>query len=235
MKKEKDTASGLLLRPARHAEHRLVTSVLDGTYLPGTALPNERSLALDLGVTRPTLRETLQRLALEGWLTIRHGKPTVVNDYWDCGGMALLGTLSEYVEYLPADFFIRLLEVRANLLPGIARLAAGKAPGAIQAYLETSGALPDEAAAYSRYDWGLQALMAKRSGNPVYTLLLNDFEALFETLALRYFGLPEARKVSGRFYRDLRGAVAGRGRSVEAVVRAAMERSIVIYAELNEA
>ena len=56
--------------PTQHVEKYLVTALLDGTYAPGAALPSERSLANEIGVTRPTLRETLQRLANEGWITI---------------------------------------------------------------------------------------------------------------------------------------------------------------------
>ena len=81
-----DAGPDLPLRPARYAEHRLITSVLNGTYPPGAKLPNERALSVELGVTRPTLREMLQRLARNGWLTIRQGKPTVVNDYRLTGG-----------------------------------------------------------------------------------------------------------------------------------------------------
>ena len=70
-----------LLRPTQYVEKILVTAFLDGTYPTGASLPNERSLAEQIGVTRPTLRETLQRLATEGWIKIRHGKSTVVRNY----------------------------------------------------------------------------------------------------------------------------------------------------------
>ena len=66
-----------LLRPTQYAEKVLVTAILDGTYPTGTSLPNERNLAEQIGITRPTLRETLQRLAGEGWIKIHHGKPTL--------------------------------------------------------------------------------------------------------------------------------------------------------------
>ncbi|MGC6744236.1 GntR family transcriptional regulator [Escherichia coli] len=42
--------------------------------LPGLFLPAERELSELIGVTRTTLREVLQRLARDGWLTIQHGK-----------------------------------------------------------------------------------------------------------------------------------------------------------------
>jgi GntR family negative regulator for fad regulon and positive regulator of fabA len=113
-----------LLRPTQFVENCLVSAILDGTYSAGAALPNERTLAEELGVTRPTLRETLRRLAGEGWLTIHHGKPTLVNDYWKEGGLGLLGTLSKYADSLPNGFITHLLEVRLTMLPCVARSAA---------------------------------------------------------------------------------------------------------------
>ena len=80
-------------RPAAHAEQSLVSAILDGTYPPGSTLPGERELARQLGVTRPTLRETLQRLECEGWMTIRQGKSTRVNDIWREGGLTVLSAL----------------------------------------------------------------------------------------------------------------------------------------------
>ncbi len=55
---------------AGRIQERYPNRLLDGTYAPGAALPNERSLANEIGVTRPTLCEMLQRLANEGWITI---------------------------------------------------------------------------------------------------------------------------------------------------------------------
>lgn len=43
-------------------------------------------------MTRTTLREVLQRLARDGWLTIQHGKPTKVNNFWETSGLNILET-----------------------------------------------------------------------------------------------------------------------------------------------
>ena len=93
------------VRPAQLVERKIVSGILDGTFAPGSALPSEPQLAEALGVARPPLRETLHRLATEGWLTIAHGKPTVVNDYWDKGGMGLLSTLAKHLDFLPDGCF----------------------------------------------------------------------------------------------------------------------------------
>jgi len=69
-------------KPAEMAESRLLEAILSGHFPINSNLPGERELAAQIGVTRPTLREALQRLARDGWLDIQHGKPTRVRDYW---------------------------------------------------------------------------------------------------------------------------------------------------------
>ena len=79
--------------PAALAEEYIVRSIWDNVFPAGTNLPSERDLADKIGVTRTTLREVLQRLARDGWLTIQHGKPTKVNDIWDTAGPSIIETL----------------------------------------------------------------------------------------------------------------------------------------------
>src|SRR3990170_7275190 len=81
------------LRPAELAETRLIAAILDGQFPINSTLPPERDLSTQLGVTRPTLREALQRLARDGWLEIRHGRPTRVRDYWHEGSLGVLGAM----------------------------------------------------------------------------------------------------------------------------------------------
>ena len=74
------------IRPSIHTEHHILHRILSGAWPAGTTLPPERELAQSLEVTRPTLRETLKFLERQGWITIRHGKSSVVNDFWKKGG-----------------------------------------------------------------------------------------------------------------------------------------------------
>ena len=221
------------LRPTQYVEKILVTAFLDGTYPTGAALPNERSLAEQIGVTRPTLRETLQRLAAEGWITIHHGKPTVVRDYWQEGGLSLLSTLAKYGDYLPIGFIAHLLEVRLTMLPPIARRAAIYRPEIILNYLTKARNLNEDAKAFSDYDWKLQMLMARHSQNPVFSLILNDFAGIFSAMALRYFSEKTARRASRTFYRELAGAIKNSTNAVENVVKRAMQRSITIWQDVK--
>ena len=76
------------LKPAELAEGQILDGIISGLFPAGKALPSERELAVELKVTRPTLREVLQRLARDGWLDIRHGKPTLVRNYMEDGNLA---------------------------------------------------------------------------------------------------------------------------------------------------
>jgi GntR family negative regulator for fad regulon and positive regulator of fabA len=221
------------LRPHRHVEETLVTGILNGTYPVGSALPNERTLAVRLGVTRPTLRETLQGLAKEGWLTIRHGKSTIVNEYWQKGGLSLLGTLTKHGSFLSNGFITHLLEIRMVLLPPAARLAATHNPQTILNYLGEIDSLSEEPQAYTEYDWNLQVLIARYSENPVYLLILNDFAPVFSRMAVRYFVFDKSRNASKAYYRELTNAINQGGGAVEKTVKNAIEKSIEIWQEIK--
>src|SRR4030043_1715032 len=122
-------------RPAEYAEKSLILEILNGDYPPGSVLPAERELALKLGVTRPTLRETLQRLERDGWLNIQQGKSTRVNDFWKDGGLNVLNALVQYSEKLPPNFIPNLLHVRLVLAPAYTRQAVENSPSQVSNYL----------------------------------------------------------------------------------------------------
>jgi GntR family transcriptional regulator len=60
------------------ARQHLLKLVEEGTYKPGEQLPSESSLAAQLGISRPTLREALFNLEQEGVIVRKHGVGTFV-------------------------------------------------------------------------------------------------------------------------------------------------------------
>jgi len=54
--------------------------ILEGSLKAGDRLPPERELAIELGVSRPSLREAIQKLASKGLVTSRQGGGTYVTD-----------------------------------------------------------------------------------------------------------------------------------------------------------
>lgn len=217
------------LRPTQFAENKIIRLILDNTFPPKSNLPAERELARQIGVTRPTLRETLQRLAREGWIRIRHGKATTVNNYWTDGGLGLLGTLAQYADELPRRFIQNLLEVRLNILPPCSRAAAVLARDLLQNQLGRAPAISDPAETFALFDWQLQELMVRHSGNCIYPLILNDFKQVYQRLAAEYFQHPRSKKSSVRYYQRLAQALIQGPEAVERVVTEVMEESLGIW------
>ncbi|MBI9088614.1 MAG: GntR family transcriptional regulator [Desulfobacterium sp.] len=217
------------LRPAEHAEHLLLEAILNQEYAPGSALPAERVLATTLGVTRPTLRETLQRLSSKGWITISQGKPTRVNDYLNNGGLALLGSMLSYGKGLSTSMVEHLLQMRSIMLPGIARLAAGNDSAAISDYLKKMPDVDQTPLDFAEYDWALQSLVVTLSGNPVFRFMFNDFTPIYHGIGELYFQDPLARQNSLAFYQELVLSLEQGEDRVEQCVKNAMETSITIW------
>ncbi|MCB8982346.1 MAG: fatty acid metabolism transcriptional regulator FadR [Ardenticatenaceae bacterium] len=217
-------------KPNGYAEQTLVQAILDGTFPPGSTLPGERTLAEQLGITRPTLREAIQRLSRDGWLTVQQGKSTVVNNYWQDGGLNVLEALVAYPQYLPRGFITNLLEVRLNLAPAYTRAAVNHAPTAVAAYLADYATLAEDTAVFAAYDWQLHRHLAIQSGNAIYTLILNGFTGFYEQLAQVYFTSAEARDRSRVFYADLlEAAQQADADRAEALTHATMAESIQLW------
>ncbi|MFA0424176.1 fatty acid metabolism transcriptional regulator FadR, partial [Vibrio sp. 10N.222.54.A1] len=109
--------------PAGFAEKYIIESIWNGRFPPGSILPAERELSELIGVTRTTLREVLQRLARDGWLTIQHGKPTKVNQFMETSGLHILDTLMTLDVDNASKMVEDLLAARTNISPIFMRYA----------------------------------------------------------------------------------------------------------------
>lgn len=219
------------MRPSELAEHTLIDRILSGTWPPGSTLPAERELAGDVGVTRPTLRETLKSLERHGWITIRHGKSSVVNDFWETGGLGILGTLSRYPRFLPVDLARNLLETRRLLLPPCAATAARINPCAIIEMLREDHLPDDNEESVSDFDWQLQREIVKAAKNRIFLLIYNDFQPVFLELGTAYFAPAQTREASFAYYRNLRKTLENNPDLVSQVVENAMAQALTFWDE----
>jgi GntR family transcriptional regulator, negative regulator for fad regulon and positive regulator of fabA len=219
-------------RPAGLTEQRLIEAFLDGEFPVGATLPAERELAGRLGVTRPTLREALQRLARDGWITIQQGKPTRVNDFWWEGNLNVLGSIVRYGRSRPPDFVPNLLAVRLALAPAYTRAAVDRHPATVAQFLAPYPALTQDPAVYAVADWQLHRCLIRASDNPIYMLIFNGFSGFYVQMARPYFENPQARAASQRFYHDLLAAARDRDPHAAAeVAHRAMQESIQLWQE----
>jgi len=190
-------------KPAEFTENRLIEAILNGYFPIDTSLPAERELSSQLGVTRPTLREALQRLSRDGWLDIQQGKPTRVRNYLQEGNLGVLSSLARFSEYQTNDFIPNLLNIRILMAPSYTQLAIEKSPEEVSGFIKQYLTLPETKQAYASFDWEMHHKLTILSGNPIFTLILNGFKELYFPMACFYFQSEEARNTSKEYYRDL--------------------------------
>ena len=110
------------IRLADTVAAELEKRILEGSLKPGDRLPAERNLALDLSVSRPSLREAIQKLVSKGLLSTRHGGGTFVTDRLEAHFADPWQDLVKGHPLLHRD----LLEFRQMLESEAARLAADR-------------------------------------------------------------------------------------------------------------
>ncbi|GAB3022596.1 fatty acid metabolism transcriptional regulator FadR [Bowmanella dokdonensis] len=206
--------------PAGFAEEYIVESIWSGRFPPGTILPAERELSELIGVTRTTLREVLQRLARDGWLTIQHGKPTKVNNFWETCGLNILETLARLDESGIPELVDHLLAARTSVSAVFIRGAIKNAPEQAAEILKGYGDVPEDGQAFADYDYRLNHDLALASGNRVYVLMMNGFRGLYARIGGYYFSCDKSRNLARDYYAQLlQLARAGAHEQVPGLIR----------------
>lgn len=103
---------------------QVFSEVVDGRFAAGETLPSERRLAEVLGVSRPAVREALQRMAQTRLVEVRQGGATTVRDFRRAAGLDLLPALLVRQGELDLAVVRSVLEARLMIGPRVAELAA---------------------------------------------------------------------------------------------------------------
>ncbi|MCO4182360.1 fatty acid metabolism transcriptional regulator FadR [Proteus terrae] len=189
--------------PAGFAEEYIVESIWNNRFPPGSILPAERELSELIGVTRTTLREVLQRLARDGWLTIQHGKPTKVNNFWETSGLNILETVARLDHDRVPQLIDNLLAVRTNISAIFIRTAFRNSPEKCIAVLNHELTTENSADEFSELDYNIFRGLAFASGNPIYGLILNGLKGLYTRVGRYYFSNIQAKELALAFYKKL--------------------------------
>jgi DNA-binding FadR family transcriptional regulator len=105
----------------RQIAEQLRTLMAAGEFKPGCRLPAERDLAKQFGVSRPSVREALIALEVEGWVEVRTGSGVYVLER--AGRLNGSGTKVPPAEWGPLE----LIRARRVIEGEIASLAATQA------------------------------------------------------------------------------------------------------------
>ncbi len=96
-------------------EAALRSKIQDGEFKPNDLLPPEHRLCQEYGVSRPTVRQTLQSLLQDGLIYRQIGRGTfVASGATDHGGMRVVGSIEDMVAHARESVF-RLLGRREIL------------------------------------------------------------------------------------------------------------------------
>ncbi|WP_330180837.1 GntR family transcriptional regulator [Nocardia sp. NBC_01503] len=210
---------------------QLVDEVLDGELAPGAALPAERALAEALGVSRPTVREALQRLAHTGLVEVRQGGSTTVRDFRRHAGMDMLPRLLVRQGEIDPAVIRSILETRLVLGREVAGLAAERAGARLAGELARSleklagerDPIAQQVIAMAFWDH-----LVDGADSIVFRLLYNDLRAVYEPALAALAGLMAAEVGQVERYRAVADAVvAGDG----AAARAAAESLLSLAAK----
>lgn len=162
---------------------QVLGEVVDGGLAVGEQLPSERQLAEVLGVSRPAVREALQRMAQTRLVEVRHGGGATVRDFRKYGGLDLLPRLLVRDGGVDPAVARSIVETRTSVAPGIAALAAARGGPALTAAL--SAVLDRMAETRDPVTWQELALefwdvVVDGADSIVFRLMFNGLRAAYE-------------------------------------------------------
>jgi len=198
-----------------HVFDQVLAEVVDGEIGVGEPLPSERRLAEVLGVSRPAVREALQRMAQTGLVEVRHGGSTTVRDFARSAGLDLLPRLLVREGQLIPGVARSIVEARTVVGPGVAALAAERGGPTLAVRLgETLDLLaavedgPEADVERQRHALEFWDLLVDAADSIVFRLMFNSLRAAYEP-ALEALGPLLADEVGQvGAYRVLTAAIA---------------------------
>lgn len=159
------------------AIERVRSLIISGRLVPGERLPAEAELAVELGVSRSSLREAVRGLVTAGVLDVRRGDGTYVTSLTP---HLLLTGIGAAVELMQDDSILDLLESRRLIEPLVTGLAAVRSDPDQRKELQRHTDLMARATLHEdliRHDTDFHATVARASHNAVLASVLTGISA----------------------------------------------------------
>ncbi len=156
----------------QEAAEQLRAQIISGQFGVDGPMPPEAQLGAALGVSRTVIREAMRTLAAQGLVEVSQGRPARVRPV---DPQTVVDTFHTYLQREDHSL-LDLVEVRQPLEAAIAALAAERATEADIESLEQSIETQESARLKNdqiEEDVRFHAILARSTGNPVFSLLLS--------------------------------------------------------------
>ncbi|HET8980076.1 MAG TPA: FCD domain-containing protein [Solirubrobacteraceae bacterium] len=149
----------------------ILTRCEDPAFAPGGRLPNERSLAAELGVTRTLVRHALTVLEAEGRISREVGRGTFLKP----GAIGSDGASESVTEVGPADVMASRRLIEPHVLPLVVAWATQRDFDEMRRCL-AGGARAEDAAEFEVWDFALHHAIVAASRNPLVMVMYDVVE-----------------------------------------------------------
>ena len=209
--------------------------ILSGTLSAGSSLPSERELAVQLGVSRPVLREALRALAMIGVVEIRHGAGTLLRR----PDASSLGQFFAFTMMYDVPVAEDIIEARVAVECQAARLASKKATVSdfdmLRAALEQIEATIDDPESGAEADYAFHAALVAAAHAPVLAALYAALgEFLHRTHLHRRRSIPLSEDFKAYLVDDHRRILKALADGNEEEIDKALRRHFSIGNEFRE-
>ena len=206
-------------RVVEHVRRRIES----GEMKPGDRLPGERDLAVELRVSRPSVRSGLEALEAMGVVVSRRGAGTFIADGPPDLGREPLSLLATLHHFTPTEMFEARLVLEVGVVGLAARHATAEDLAAMAEEVTEMFASLEDPEAFLVHDVRFHRMVAAGCGNRVLAALMEMVAAQFYELRRETIGqardLRESAEMHRRIYRSIRA------RDVE-TARAAMDEHL---------
>ncbi len=199
------------MNTAARLERSLAIAILRGERPPGSRLPSVRALALELGVTVPTVQRVLARLQALDLVAVTPGSGSVVLDPARSAGLGLIPLWFEALRDDPErvtrvfqDFLALRRLFAVHLASGLDPETLAQAPQ-LMAHALTLGRADLSLVERARADLAFTRRVLELGGNFAAIAVFNTVERLVEDVP----GIAEALYGDASDHAQVIGAIAG--------------------------